>query len=151
MFLSFCNVKYPKSDFERWYISCFIFSLIVHLLSVSFSLSPSLCLSLSLFLSVSLYLCFSLSLSYSLSLCLFIYSYASPFSYKHVITLSLFLLFSPFYEFFRFANPFIAAQRGFIDEILDPANTRQRLCEDLDILRTKKTDRPWRKHGNIPL
>ena len=45
----------------------------------------------------------------------------------------------------------VAAQRGFIDAILDPADTRPRLCSDLDMLRTKKVDRPWRKHGNIPL
>ena len=51
----------------------------------------------------------------------------------------------------RFANPLVAAQRGFVDAILDPANTRQQLCEDLELLRTKKVDRPWRKHGNIPL
>ena len=51
----------------------------------------------------------------------------------------------------RFANPLLAAQRGFVDDIIDPATTRQRLCEDLDLLSTKKLDRPWRKHGNIPL
>ena len=51
----------------------------------------------------------------------------------------------------RFANPMVAAQRGFVDDIIDPATTRQRLCEDLELLRTKKTERPWRKHGNIPL
>lgn len=51
----------------------------------------------------------------------------------------------------RFANPMVAAQRGFIDDIIDPADTRQRLCEDLELLSSKKVDRPWRKHGNIPL
>ena len=51
----------------------------------------------------------------------------------------------------RFQNPMVAAQRGFVDEILDPAITRQRLCEDLTVLNTKKTERPWRKHDNIPL
>jgi propionyl-CoA carboxylase beta chain len=51
----------------------------------------------------------------------------------------------------RFANPLLAAQRGFVDEILDPAVTRQRVCEDLELLRNKKVERPWRKHGNIPL
>lgn len=51
----------------------------------------------------------------------------------------------------RFANPMVAAQRGFVDDILDPASTRQRVCEDLEILLTKKVERPWRKHGNIPL
>lgn len=51
----------------------------------------------------------------------------------------------------RFANPLVAAQRGFVDDVIDPASTRQRLCEDLDVLKTKKVERPWRKHGNIPL
>jgi len=51
----------------------------------------------------------------------------------------------------RFANPMVAAQRGFVDDVIDPAVTRQRLCEDLEILQSKKVDRPWRKHGNIPL
>lgn len=51
----------------------------------------------------------------------------------------------------RFANPLLAAQRGFVDDILDPAVTRQRICEDLELLREKKVERPWRKHGNIPL
>jgi len=51
----------------------------------------------------------------------------------------------------RFANPLVAAQRGFIDDIIDPPNTRQRICEDLELLRTKKVERHWRKHGNIPL
>jgi len=51
----------------------------------------------------------------------------------------------------RFANPMVAAQRGFVDDVLDPSITRQRICEDLELLRTKKAERPWRKHGNIPL
>lgn len=51
----------------------------------------------------------------------------------------------------RFANPMVAAQRGFVDDIIDPAFTRVRLCEDLELLRTKEVTRPWRKHGNIPL
>jgi len=45
----------------------------------------------------------------------------------------------------------VAAERGYIDEILEPAETRPRLCEAFDVLRTKKVDRPWRKHDNIPL
>ena len=45
----------------------------------------------------------------------------------------------------------VAAQRGFVDAVLDPSETRQRLCEDLEVLDTKKIERPWRKHGNIPL
>lgn len=51
----------------------------------------------------------------------------------------------------RFANPMVAAQRGFVDDVIDPASTRQRLCEDLELLRSKKVERPNRKHGNIPL
>lgn len=51
----------------------------------------------------------------------------------------------------RFANPMVAAQRGFIDAVLDPASTRERLCDDLEMLREKDVERPWRKHGNIPL
>jgi len=51
----------------------------------------------------------------------------------------------------RFANPLIAAQRGFVDAIIDPATTRQRLAEDLELLSTKNVTRIWRKHGNIPL
>jgi len=51
----------------------------------------------------------------------------------------------------RFQNPMVAAQRGFVDDILDPAETRQRLCEDLAILATKDVKHPWRKHDCIPL
>ena len=52
---------------------------------------------------------------------------------------------------YNFANPLMAAQRGFIDDIIEPMDTRRRLCEDLEILQTKKMTNPWRKHGNIPL
>jgi propionyl-CoA carboxylase beta chain len=41
----------------------------------------------------------------------------------------------------RFANPMVAAESGFVDDILDPAVTRQRLCEDLELLKDKKLDR----------
>jgi propionyl-CoA carboxylase beta chain len=51
----------------------------------------------------------------------------------------------------RFANPLVAAERGFVDDILEPASTRQRICEDLELLNNKSMERPWRKHGNIPL
>mmetsp|Transcript_15146 Transcript_15146/g.22030 ORF Transcript_15146/g.22030 Transcript_15146/m.22030 type:complete len:540 (+) Transcript_15146:26-1645(+) len=51
----------------------------------------------------------------------------------------------------KFANPLIAAQRGFIDEILTPRNTRKRLISDLKVLKTKNQQVPWKKHGNIPL
>ena len=51
----------------------------------------------------------------------------------------------------RFANPMISANRGFIDDVIDPAETRKRIIEDLEVLKTKKMERPWKKHGNIPL
>ena len=52
---------------------------------------------------------------------------------------------------YNFANPLMAAQRGFIDDIIEPTDTRRRLCEDLEILQTKNKTNPWKKHGNIPL
>jgi propionyl-CoA carboxylase beta chain len=51
----------------------------------------------------------------------------------------------------KFANPFIAGHRGFIDDVILPHETRPRLCRSLAMLRDKKLDNPWRKHGNIPL
>jgi propionyl-CoA carboxylase beta chain len=51
----------------------------------------------------------------------------------------------------RFANPFVAAQRGYIDEVIMPHSTRRRLAHALNMLKTKQVERPWRKHGNIPL
>ncbi len=51
----------------------------------------------------------------------------------------------------RFANPFIAAERGFIDDVIEPATTRERLCRALRMLENKAVSRPRRKHGNIPL
>ncbi len=51
----------------------------------------------------------------------------------------------------RFANPFIAAQRGFIDEVIMPRNTRVRVGRALRMLRDKATENPWKKHDNIPL
>ena len=51
----------------------------------------------------------------------------------------------------RFANPFVAAHRGFIDDVIMPHNTRKRVCRSLAMLRDKQLDNPWRKHGNIPL
>ncbi len=51
----------------------------------------------------------------------------------------------------RFANPFVAASRGFIDDVIMPASTRPRLARALAMLRTKKLENPWKKHGNIPL
>lgn len=51
----------------------------------------------------------------------------------------------------RFASPFRAAERGFVDEVIFPRNTRLRLIRGLDRLKNKKEPRPERKHGNIPL
>lgn len=51
----------------------------------------------------------------------------------------------------EFANPFTAADRGFVDDVLEPSETRARLISDLEILRDKRVDRPRKKHGNIPL
>lgn len=51
----------------------------------------------------------------------------------------------------RFANPFPAATRGFVDDIIKPHMTRKRICRDLEVLATKTLDNPWKKHGNIPL
>lgn len=45
----------------------------------------------------------------------------------------------------------VAAQRGFVDDIIEPTSTRTRICEDLDVLETKDLKNPWKKHGNIPL
>ncbi len=50
-----------------------------------------------------------------------------------------------------FANPFIAGSRGYIDDVIRPENTRSRVCGAFAMLRNKKLDNPWRKHGNIPL
>ncbi len=51
----------------------------------------------------------------------------------------------------RFANPFVAAERGFIDEVIMPRSTRRRVARAFAALRTKKVPRPYRKHDNIPL
>jgi len=51
----------------------------------------------------------------------------------------------------RYANPYIAAERGFIDDVIDPAETRQILARALDLLRGKREELPKRKHGNVPL
>jgi acetyl-CoA carboxylase carboxyltransferase component len=51
----------------------------------------------------------------------------------------------------RFANPYVAAERGFVDDVIDPAETRRKLIAGLDLLRTKREELPARKHGNIPL
>ncbi len=51
----------------------------------------------------------------------------------------------------RFANPFIAAERGYIDEVIHPSGTRRRLARALNMLRAKDVQNPWKKHDNIPL
>jgi propionyl-CoA carboxylase beta chain len=50
-----------------------------------------------------------------------------------------------------FANPFIAASRGFIDDVIMPHGTRRRVCRALALLRDKKLENPWKKHDNLPL
>ena len=50
-----------------------------------------------------------------------------------------------------FASPFVAASRGYIDDIIRPQNTRWRLCRSLALLRNKKVENPWKKHDNLPL
>jgi len=51
----------------------------------------------------------------------------------------------------KFANPFVAGTRGYIDEVIQPHNTRRRICRALAMLRTKDVENPWKKHSNIPL
>ena len=51
----------------------------------------------------------------------------------------------------RFANPFVAAERGYIDEVIRPHNTRRRISRALNMLRNKQAENPWKKHDNIPL
>jgi propionyl-CoA carboxylase beta chain len=51
----------------------------------------------------------------------------------------------------KFANPYVAAERGFIDEIIEPALTRKKLISALSLLENKRDTNPPKKHGNIPL
>src|SRR5438874_9932463 len=51
----------------------------------------------------------------------------------------------------RFANPYVAAERGYIDDVIDPADTRGVLIRSLELLRSKREELPKRKHGNVPL
>ncbi len=51
----------------------------------------------------------------------------------------------------RFANPYIAAERGYVDDVIDPVDTRKVLVRSLELLRSKREDLPKRKHGNVPL
>ncbi|XP_013421185.1 propionyl-CoA carboxylase beta chain, mitochondrial-like [Lingula anatina] len=50
-----------------------------------------------------------------------------------------------------FSNPFPAAVRGYVDDIIMPHTTRKRINQDLALLQSKKQENPWKKHGNIPL
>ncbi|MBX9785839.1 MAG: acyl-CoA carboxylase subunit beta [Alphaproteobacteria bacterium] len=51
----------------------------------------------------------------------------------------------------KFANPFVAASRGYIDDIILPHTTRMRICRSLKMLKNKIIENPWKKHDNIPL
>jgi propionyl-CoA carboxylase beta chain len=51
----------------------------------------------------------------------------------------------------RFANPYSAAERGYVDDVIDPRDTRRVLVRALEMLRSKKEKLPQRKHGNVPL
>lgn len=51
----------------------------------------------------------------------------------------------------RFANPYSAAERGYVDDVIEPAQTRPILIKSLEMLETKRDTNPWKKHGNIPL
>lgn len=51
----------------------------------------------------------------------------------------------------KFASPFVAASRGYIDDVIRPQNTRWRICKALAVLRTKQLQNPWKKHDNLPL
>jgi len=51
----------------------------------------------------------------------------------------------------KFANPYVAAERGFVDEVIEPAETRPKLIRALSLLENKRDSNPPKKHGNIPL
>jgi acetyl-CoA carboxylase carboxyltransferase component len=51
----------------------------------------------------------------------------------------------------KFANPYVAAARGYIDEVIEPRYTRQKLISALEMLKNKRDTNPPKKHGNIPL
>ena len=51
----------------------------------------------------------------------------------------------------KFANPYVAAQMGYIDDVIDPRETRPILIKSLEMLTSKRDENPWKKHGNIPL
>jgi propionyl-CoA carboxylase beta chain len=51
----------------------------------------------------------------------------------------------------RFANPYVVADRGFVDAVIQPRDTRKKLIQALAMLETKRDKNPPKKHGNIPL
>ena len=51
----------------------------------------------------------------------------------------------------KFSNPFVAASRGYLDDIIKPHNTRNRINRSLELLKNKELSNPLKKHGNIPL
>ena len=51
----------------------------------------------------------------------------------------------------RFLNPFVAAERGYVDDVILPHNSRNRIVKALKMLRNKKLSNPWKKHDNLPL
>ncbi|MET0738877.1 MAG: carboxyl transferase domain-containing protein, partial [Acidimicrobiales bacterium] len=51
----------------------------------------------------------------------------------------------------RYANPYVAAERGYVDDVIDPSETRVKLVAGLEMLRSKREELPKRKHGNVPL
>jgi propionyl-CoA carboxylase beta chain len=51
----------------------------------------------------------------------------------------------------KFANPYVAAARGYLDEVIQPRHTREKLIVALDMLKNKRDSNPPKKHGNIPL
>jgi len=51
----------------------------------------------------------------------------------------------------QFMHPYVAAERGYIDDVIDPRDTRPKLIAGLEMLMSKVEERPHRKHGSIPL
>ena len=51
----------------------------------------------------------------------------------------------------KFANPYVAAEKGFVDEVIEPSQTRPKLIRALSLLQNKRDTNPPKKHGNIPL
>ena len=51
----------------------------------------------------------------------------------------------------RFLNPFVAAERGYVDDVIMPHNSRNRIIKALKMLRNKKLSNPWKKHDNLSL